>query len=133
MSGAKCLTTATNSTDGLAGAQVDGTILTGGTIPVGGGLEVHGGRSKKSKASWEGSTDFVLAFKVSRVTVSRSGKIKKEEEYLKGAFLELSPTKSRPHDLTISHECQLIDENTFSPFTVAEGEDRVTFGVRKDD
>jgi hypothetical protein len=83
-------------------AQVDGTILSGGMVPVGGGHEVRGGRAKKLKISWMGSSDFVLAFKVSKVYVTPNGEVKKEKEYLKGAFLELSREDEESTKLAIS-------------------------------
>lgn len=35
----------------------------------------------------DGSDAFVLAFKVSKLKISRGGQLKKEEEYLTGAFM----------------------------------------------
>ncbi|KAF2683622.1 hypothetical protein K458DRAFT_418596 [Lentithecium fluviatile CBS 122367] len=133
VSGAKCSTTDSRATEVLAGAQVDGTILSGGMVPMGGGPEIHGGRAKKLKISWEGSTEFVLAFKVSKVRVDQSGKVKREEEYLKGAFLEVKPEKGEPVKLAVDVVKQTSVEEGFSATTVVEGDELIAFGVPEAD
>lgn len=73
---------------GKLGVEVDGTIWSGGTVPVGGGPEVAGKTHSKHGTSWEGSDDFVLAFRVRKVRVAReTGQIEKQVDYLKGAML----------------------------------------------
>jgi len=88
VSGAEAATTTSRTVDGVIGAQVDGTISSGGVVPVGGGPEIRRGHAQKSAVSWEGSTDFVFAFKVSEVTVRKSGDVKRERDYTKGALFE---------------------------------------------
>jgi hypothetical protein len=127
--GAKCRTSAAHTVNGSVGAQVDGTILTGGMVPLGGGPEIHGGRSRKFSMSWEGSNEFVLAYKVSKVTVNKAGTVKKEGEVIKGAFMEDAPTKSSPNKLSVRPVDQLIDEDGFTAVAVDEGGGTVRFGV----
>lgn len=67
--------------------EVDGTLLSGGTVPVGGGPGVEGKVDEKKGTSWGGSSDFVFAFRVSRVFVNKTDQVSSEEEYLKGAML----------------------------------------------
>ncbi|KAH7417512.1 hypothetical protein BKA64DRAFT_740007 [Cadophora sp. MPI-SDFR-AT-0126] len=81
---------------GEVGVSVDGTIWSGGLVPVGGGPSVSSQHDRKASESWEGSSDFVFAFRVSKVSVkvrkSETGEAKeiqvgKEEMYKKGAML----------------------------------------------
>jgi hypothetical protein len=129
VSGAKCYTSAAHTVDGLLGAQVDGTIVTGGVAPLGGGPEIRGGRRKKLNISWEGSTEFVLAYKVSKVTVNEVGDVKKEKEALKGAFLEDAPKKNEAFVLDIKHVDQPVNEHGFAAVAVVEGDEKVHFGI----
>lgn len=77
--------------------EVDATIWTGGAVPVGGGPGVEGEVGNKVSTKWEGSSDFVFAFRVSKVRV---GEVVSEEDYRKGAMLEREYTK--PKDLELS-------------------------------
>lgn len=129
VSGAKCSTSAAHTVDGLLGAQVDGTILTGGVAPLGGGSEIRGGRRKKLNISWEGSTEFVLAYKVSKVTVNEVGDVKKEKEVLRGAFLGYAPKENKDFDLDINHVDRPVDEHGFAAVAVVDGDETVHFGV----
>lgn len=132
VSGAKCATKSSLAVDGLLGAQVDGTILTGGTVPVGGGPEVRGGYAKKFNISWKGSKEFVLAFKVSKIYVDKLGLVTKEEEYLKGAFLEHGAPKQDSSELDF-RVVQPDVEAGFEVATVMEGDDAIKFGIPEDD
>ncbi|KAL2281025.1 hypothetical protein FJTKL_12131 [Diaporthe vaccinii] len=83
VSGAKAKTLATRSRGLNLGVDVDGTLL--GGSPVGGGPEISGKVEGKMQTSWEGSSDFVFAFRVRRVKVSKNGEVKSEGDYTKGA------------------------------------------------
>lgn len=133
VTGARCSTTASRATDVIAGAQVDGTVISGGTVPIGGGPEVRLGRKTKLKISWEGSTEFVLAYKVSKVKVDHSGNMKKEEEYLKGAFMESRAESGEPIKLAIIEVQKPQPDAEFKSFMVAEGVRSVNFGVPEDE
>jgi hypothetical protein len=67
-----------------AGAQFEGMF------PEGARPEVRRGKTtkRKSAVSWEGSSNFVFAYKVSEIRVRRSGEVKRERGYSKGAFYE---------------------------------------------
>lgn len=70
------------------GSEVDGTVWSGGTVPIGVGPSVEGKLGKKASTKWEGSSEFVFAFRVSKVFVQKkTGQVIKEEEYQKGAML----------------------------------------------
>ncbi|KAH8699352.1 hypothetical protein GQ44DRAFT_632845 [Phaeosphaeriaceae sp. PMI808] len=133
VNGAKFVTKSSSSTEAMVGVQVDGTILSGGVVPVGGGPEIRGGRGKKFNISWQGSSEFVLAFKVSKVRVDKAGNVVSEDEYLKGAFLEHTPQKEISADTSVEVVQQPGVEEGFSATTVREGDDLVAFGVPEDD
>jgi hypothetical protein len=65
------------------GVDLDSSLL--GGIPVGGRPEIYGKVGNEKQVSWEGSGDFVFAFRVRRVKVSRDGEVRSDEDYTKGA------------------------------------------------
>jgi hypothetical protein len=74
---------------GGLGAAIDGTVLSGGSVPVGGGPQIAWKQDTKGVTSWEGSSDFVFAFRLQKVLVERkTGAVKKGEDYKSGAMLE---------------------------------------------
>jgi hypothetical protein len=73
---------------GKIGVDVDATIWSGGTVPIGGGPNVEGQREKKEGTTWKGSSDFIFAFRVRKVSVKKkTGEVKEDEEYKTGAML----------------------------------------------
>ncbi|OIW32351.1 hypothetical protein CONLIGDRAFT_699045 [Coniochaeta ligniaria NRRL 30616] len=85
--GAKAKTLSTSSLGGNLGVDVDGTVWSGGAVPVGGGPEISGSMSRTRGTSWEESSDFVLAYRVQKVKVSKEGTVKNDEAYTTGAML----------------------------------------------
>ncbi|KAJ3958536.1 hypothetical protein N0V92_004864 [Colletotrichum tropicale] len=85
--GAEANTSKSRGIGGNIAVEVDGTLLSGGTVPVGEGPGVEGKVYDKKGTSWGGSSDFVFAFRVSRVFVNKADQVSSEEEYLKGAML----------------------------------------------
>jgi hypothetical protein len=67
--------------------EVDGTAWSGGAVPIGGGPEVSATVSRMRGTAWEGSSDFVLAYRVRRVKVGKKGVVRKDEDYTTGAML----------------------------------------------
>jgi len=131
VSGAQGATKTSRSVDGMVGAQVDGTVLSGGVVPVGGGPEIRRGRGTKSVVEWKGSSDFVFAYKVSEVRVSRAGEVKREREYTKGAIYE-DGVEMREADTLVPAlvECLSVNlEGGFDAEGVEEGGVVVTYGV----
>lgn len=103
-------------------------------VAVGGGPEVRAGRKRKFKVSWEGSTDFVLAYKVSKVKVDKEGNVKEEKEDRKGAFLEHESEEGQPAAPNVTIVQRPEPDVKCSAFTVAEGDDtQVIFGVLEDE
>jgi hypothetical protein len=132
VSGAQGATSTLRAVDGMVGAQVDGTVLTGGMVPVGGGPEFRRGKATKSAVSWGGSTDFVFAYKVSEVRVSKSGEVKHEQEYTKGALYEDGAKKPEIEALAVEvveESPSVKSQNEFDAETVEDGDNVVTYGV----
>lgn len=70
------------------GLEVDGTVWSGGVVPVGGGPSISGTIARSQDMSWEESSDFVLAYMVRMVKVSKDGKLGRNEDYKNGAMLD---------------------------------------------
>ncbi|KAJ3456639.1 hypothetical protein MRS44_016662 [Fusarium solani] len=98
VTGAQANTIKSRSVGGTVGVEVDATIWTGGAVPVGGGPGVEGEVGNKISTKWEGSSDFVFAFRVSKVRV---GEVVSEEDYRKGAMLEREYTKPKDPELSV--------------------------------
>ncbi|KAK6206545.1 hypothetical protein LQW54_007615 [Pestalotiopsis sp. IQ-011] len=74
---------------GNVAIEVDGTVWSGGAVPVGGGPSMESSVSNTTGRRWEDAGDLVFAFRVSRVLVNKkSGLVRSEEEYQKGAMLD---------------------------------------------
>jgi hypothetical protein len=131
VSGAKGATRTLRAADCAVGAQVDGTVLSGGMVPVSGGPEFRRGKATKSVVSWEGSTDFVFAYKVSEVRVSKAGEVKREREYTKGALYEEGGEKHDVEPLAVKAMEGLSVElhDDFNAEAVEEGDGVVTYGT----
>ncbi|KAH7198905.1 uncharacterized protein B0J16DRAFT_331335 [Fusarium flagelliforme] len=86
VTGAEVNTSKSGTIGGDITVEVDGTVWTGGSVPIGGGSGIEGKTAKSQGTKWEGSGDFVFAFRVSKVVVKKSGEVN-EEEYRKGAIL----------------------------------------------
>ena len=56
-------------------------------MPIGGGPEIDVNKEKKEDTSWDTSSDFVLAFRVRKINVKKTGIVKKDEDYRTGAML----------------------------------------------
>jgi hypothetical protein len=88
---------------GNLGVEVDGTLLSGGMVPVGGGPDTDVKVGKKISTNFEGGSDFVFAFRVKKVTVTRkTGVVKADEDYKKGAMLEKNETELDVPQLLVS-------------------------------
>ena len=88
VTGAKAKSLKSRAVGGNLGVEVDGTIWSGGTVPIGGGPGVEGITEKKEGTTWEGSSDFVFAFRVRKVSVEKdTGTAKEDEDYKTGAML----------------------------------------------
>lgn len=115
-------------TSSALATEVDGTIWSGGTVPVSGGPGIEVAVSRDQSVAWKGSSDFVFAYRVSRVTVTKKrGLVLKEEEYRKGAMLGNEAHEAEKAELTITQvqDYDVVEEGC-EAFKVLEDDERVT-------
>ncbi|ETS87208.1 hypothetical protein PFICI_01036 [Pestalotiopsis fici W106-1] len=81
---------------GEVGIAVDGTIWSGGTAPLSVEPGVGGKRVTTTETTWEGSSDFVFAFRVHKIHVNRKTQaVDESHDYTKGALLDSKTDKIR--------------------------------------
>lgn len=91
MTGIKAVTGATARTSdatgkkGSVGVEVDGTLLGGAPVSLGPEAEIE--RRTGQDVAFDGGSDFVFAFRVQRIKVSRKGQAS-HQDYIKGAMLD---------------------------------------------
>lgn len=85
VSGAKISSTLVRERGGELAVALDGTLVTG--VPVSLGPEMRYGTSKEDGMSFEGSTDFVFAFRLRKVRVNKKNEVK-QDDYQKGTLLD---------------------------------------------
>ncbi|UNI23181.1 hypothetical protein JDV02_009016 [Purpureocillium takamizusanense] len=87
--GAKVKSHKSRAHSGKLGVSVDGTLSSGGIVPVSLEPGVGGKSEARTGTSWEGSSDFVFAFRVRKIHVSKKPQtIDKNDDYNKGALLD---------------------------------------------
>ncbi|KAK7932569.1 hypothetical protein PG985_003281 [Apiospora marii] len=125
--GASANTFKSASSGGGLEVEVNGSIWSGGAAPVSGGPGIAGSVSRKEATSWKESSDFVLAYRVRKVTVSKSGPVKSNEDYTKGAMLGNEEVSIQAQDLEISIEDADVSQggDDFTSEEVMDGEDLV--------
>lgn len=117
----------TTSRGGGLEVEVDGTIWSGGAVPVGGGPGISGSVSRKEVTSWKESSEFVLAYRVRKVTVSKLDPVKSNEDYTKGAMLGNAEADKQTDEFDISAENVDLSQGDdgFTPEEVIDGEDLI--------
>lgn len=91
VTGIKAVTGATARTcdatgkKGRVGFDVDGTLLGGAPVSLGPEAEIE--RRAGQDVAFDGASDFVFAFRVQRIKISRKGEVS-HEDYIKGAMLD---------------------------------------------
>ncbi|KAK8053019.1 hypothetical protein PG996_012320 [Apiospora saccharicola] len=117
----------TNSQGGGLEVEVNGSIWSGGAAPVTGGPGIAGSVSRKEGTSWKESSDFILAYRVRKITFSKSGPVKSNEDYTKGAMLGNAEVDIQTQDFDILVEDTDLsqgDEDS-TPEEVTDGEDSI--------
>ncbi|KAI1334570.1 hypothetical protein F5Y15DRAFT_289116 [Xylariaceae sp. FL0016] len=120
--GAAARTTQKRGVDGSASVELDATAWTG--VPVGAGPGIGTSKSKSQSTAWEGSSDFVFAFRVRKILVDRkTGAVKKEEDYKRGAMLRLGESIKQEIEIV---EKEVDDElNEFATEDLKDGDELV--------
>ncbi|KAJ5734739.1 hypothetical protein N7533_013142 [Penicillium manginii] len=115
-------------------ATVDGTVWSGGAVPISGGPKIGATHSRKAGVHWEDGGDFVLAFRVKKVKVSRkTNEAREAEDYKKGAMLGNEPDmEEEPKANLILEEEELVVQDGDGGWTkmqLEEGDELITVGV----
>ncbi|KAL5591555.1 hypothetical protein FOVSG1_010444 [Fusarium oxysporum f. sp. vasinfectum] len=133
VTGASANTLKSHTVGGNLSVEVDGTIWSGGTVPIGGGPGIEGKTGTSQGIKWEGG-NFDFAFRVSKVRVKKTGKVKSEDQYTKGASLDLQGVKRKQTGLKITavEEPSAQDEG-FEEKTLMEGDEEVLCAIPKDE
>lgn len=88
MTGAEANTLKARNIGGSQALEVDGTIWSGGGVPVAMGPGLEGRAGRKAVTKWEGASDFVFAFRVTKVLVDKATvRVRSETDYREGAML----------------------------------------------
>ncbi|KAI8712721.1 hypothetical protein NCS52_01370900 [Fusarium sp. LHS14.1] len=100
VTGAQANTIKSRSVGGSVGVEVDATVWT--AVPIGGGPGVEAEVGNKVSTKWEGSSDFVFGFRVSKVRVGEgTGQVLSEKDHRKGAMFEREYTKPKGPELSV--------------------------------
>lgn len=117
------------------GGSIDGTVWSGGASPVSVDPGVEGKRETKSSTTWEGSSDFVFAFRVRKVHVNKKTQVPDEKhDYKKGALLRSEIDKNREDlpDLFISsQEDPKAEDEGYEEYKFTEGDTVVACAIFK--
>ncbi|KAL6409158.1 hypothetical protein AUP68_05528 [Ilyonectria robusta] len=100
--GAEANTLKSRTVGGTLAVEVDSTVWSSGTVPLDRGPGVEGKVGNESRTKWEGSSDFVFAFRVIKVFVGKAtGQAVSEEDYRKGAMLGSEREKVKGPELSV--------------------------------
>ncbi|KPM38865.1 hypothetical protein AK830_g7709 [Neonectria ditissima] len=135
--GAKAKTQTSRAHGGSASVAVDGTVWSGGAVPVGVEPGIEGRKETTHDTSWKESSDFVFAFRVRKVHVSRkTHTVDRSDDYTKGALLDgkvQKPKESIPELLIASQDEPKPEDEGFGEEELTEGDAVVVCAVPKAD
>lgn len=135
--GSKAKSHTSRSHGGNAAVAFDGTVWSGGAVPLGIEPGVEGRRETSQGTSWQDSSDFVFAFRVRKVHVSRKTQaVKKSDDYIKGAMLEMDDQIQKvaerlPELIVTSQEESTAEDEGYDENELMEGDRVVHFAVPK--
>ncbi|KAF3055231.1 hypothetical protein GL218_07453 [Daldinia childiae] len=105
VTGAKAKSFKSRGVGGGLGTEVDGTVWSGGAVPISSGPTIEVNHGRNTDMTWEGSSDFVFAFRVRKVLVEKkTGVVSKDEDYKRGAMLGREHNTLEVPVLSISEE-----------------------------
>ncbi|KAI7763870.1 hypothetical protein LZL87_006252 [Fusarium oxysporum] len=133
VTGATANTLKSRTVGGNLSVEVDGTILSGGTVPLGGGPGIEGKACTSQCTKWEGG-NFVFAFRVSKVRVRKTGEVKSEDPYTKGAMLDSKEVERKRAGVEIiAVEAPRAQDEGFEEEKLMEGDEEVFCAILKDE
>ncbi|KAG5925765.1 hypothetical protein E4U42_003953 [Claviceps africana] len=127
VTGAAVRTSKIHGVGGNLGAEVDGTIWSGGTVPVRGRPDFAAQIEDTDSAVWEDDGSFVFAYKVSKVWVKKEDVV--EEEYRKGAMLSAQHVELEDAPLRIVREQSDPEEEGYVKEVVREGDEYIVCAI----
>ncbi|EFX03244.1 hypothetical protein CMQ_3173 [Grosmannia clavigera kw1407] len=138
VTGAQANTLKSRTVGAILAAEVDSTVASGSTISIGGGPGIEGRMENKTSMKWTGGSDFVFAFRVSKVFVHKATEqVASEDEYHKGAMLgiEEEAEVSGPELRILKVEDPDAETERFDAEDLKEDEDTVLCAIlrRTDD
>lgn len=128
VTGAEANTLKSRTVGGNIAVEVDGTVWSGGSVPIGGGPGIESKTTDSQETKWEGSGDFVFAFRVSKVVVKKTGEIN-EEEFRDGAFLGGGRGLKLDDLCILSVEEPDIEAEGFAKQKVMEDDEAIVAGI----
>lgn len=132
--GASAKSTESQSQDKKASIAVDGNVLGGGNVAPGAGAATE----NKKSTTWEGSSDFVFAFRVRKVQVSRKTQgVKDNDDYTKGAKFDRDDAYRVKEDIPelsiLSQVEATAKEMGYREETLMEGDSAITCAFSADE
>lgn len=103
-------------------------------MPVGGGPEIELKNKRKEGTSWEGSSDFVFAFRVRKVRVEKkTGTVKYDDDKTDGAMLGDEIKKVDVPELSFAEVNLEPESERFEREELMEGDAVVACGIPIDE
>ncbi|KAJ4003172.1 hypothetical protein NW752_011654 [Fusarium irregulare] len=130
VTGAEANTFKSRTKGGNVAVEVDGTVWSGGSVPIGGGPGIESKTTESQGTKWEGSGDFVFAFRVSKVVVKKSGEIN-EKEFRDGALLGGGRGLKLDDLCILSVEDADVEAERFAGKKVMEDDEVIVCGMPK--
>ncbi|KAI0101216.1 hypothetical protein F4814DRAFT_108471 [Daldinia grandis] len=124
VTGAQAKSFRSQGVGGTLNAEVDGTVWSGGTVPISSGPTIEVDQGRNTDVSWEGSSEFVFAFRVRKVLVEKkTGAVSKDEDYRRGAMLgKEHNTLEVPVHSILAEEDLDVEQEGFTREELMEGD-----------
>lgn len=95
--GASVTSKTLNGYEAMLKAGIDGTTLTG--VPISGGPKVETNSTKEQEVKFDNGSDYVFAYRVVKIQLSKDGNVKGHKDYVKGALFGTDEGMSNKEDL----------------------------------
>lgn len=137
MYGASAKSFTSQAHSGGAAVAVDDTIWSGGAVPVSVKPGIERRLETSKSTAWEGSSDFIFAFRVRKVHVSKkTGMVDHNNDYSKGAMLGNKSEDSGeviPDLFISSQENPIAGDEGYDEEILREGETVVSCAIPRVD
>lgn len=120
---------------GGLGFKFNGTAHKSDLVPIGGGAETEVNRERRDLMSWEGSSDFVFAFRAVKVMVKKHTNKAIATDYTKGAMMgtdQVIKKDSAKMDIIVIEEVD-AEEAGWASQELQEGDETIRCAVPRTD